>query len=68
MIIERLHPLGFTYRTIAAGVKFSETPTRVELLSPELGADTADVLRLIGYSDDEIKALIDNGVAHGPAA
>ena len=68
MIIERRHPLGFTYRTVAAGVKFSETPTRVELLPPELGADTVDVLRLIGYGDDEIRALMGEGAARGPAA
>jgi len=68
MIIERQHPAGFTYRTIAAGVKFSDTPTKVELLPPELGADTVDVLRLIGYSDDEIRVLMDEGTARGPAA
>jgi len=68
MIIERPHPAGFTYRTIAAGVRFSETPTRVEFLPPELGADTADVLRLIGYGDDEIRAFTDEGSTRGPAA
>jgi crotonobetainyl-CoA:carnitine CoA-transferase CaiB-like acyl-CoA transferase len=66
MIIERRHPLGFNYRTIASGVKFSETPTRFELLPPELGADTVDVLRLIGYDDDEIRVLMDEGAARGP--
>ena len=65
MIIERRHPLGFTYRTIATGVKFSETPTRIELLPPELGADTVEVLRLIGYDDDEIRVLMDEGAARG---
>ena len=67
MIIERRHPLGFTYRAVAAGVKFSETPTNIELLPPELGADTVDVLRLIGYDDDEIRVLIDEGAARGLA-
>jgi len=67
MIIEHRHPLGFTYRAVAAGVKFSETPTRVESLPPELGADTVDVLRLIGYDDDEIRVLIDEGAARGLA-
>jgi crotonobetainyl-CoA:carnitine CoA-transferase CaiB-like acyl-CoA transferase len=68
MIIERQHPAGFTYRTIAAGVRFSETPTRVELLPPELGADTADVLRLVGYGDDEIKVFLAEGAARAPGS
>jgi crotonobetainyl-CoA:carnitine CoA-transferase CaiB-like acyl-CoA transferase len=34
-------------------------------LPPELGADTVDVLRLIGYNDDEIRVLMDEGAARG---
>lgn len=64
MIVERGHPLGFTYRTIATGIKFSETPTSIDLLPPELGGDTVEVLRLIGYGDEEIEQLIGEGVAH----
>ena len=63
MIVERQHPLGFTYRTIATGIIFSETPTSIDLLPPELGGDTVEVLRQIGYDDEEIEQLIGEGVA-----
>jgi hypothetical protein len=33
-----------------------------------LGADTEDVLRDAGYSDEEIAALIEAGAAAGPTA
>ncbi len=63
MIVEKRHPLGFTYRTVATGVKLSETPVSIDALPPMLGADTTDVLRGVGYSDDEIRRLIDEGAA-----
>jgi len=63
MIVEKNHTLGFTYRTVATGVKLSETPVSIDSLPPTLGADTAEVLRGVGYRDDEIRRLIDEGVA-----
>ncbi|MFH1179220.1 MAG: CoA transferase, partial [Candidatus Bathyarchaeota archaeon] len=56
------HPKGFTYRTIATGIKFSETPVAIEALPPLLGADSVEVLKRLGYADAEIKQLIDEGV------
>ena len=63
MIVERDHPAGFTYRTVATGIKFSETPTKIEFLPPGLGADTIDVLRGLGYDESEIRRLIEEGAA-----
>ena len=63
MIVETKHPLGFMYRTVATGIKFSETPTSIDALPPLLGADTMNVLRSLGYEEDDIQLLIDEGVA-----
>jgi crotonobetainyl-CoA:carnitine CoA-transferase CaiB-like acyl-CoA transferase len=64
MIIEKQHPQGFNYRTIATGIKFSETPTKLELFPPELGANTIEILYQLGYDDREIERMIKEGVAH----
>lgn len=62
MIVEKPHPSGFTYRTVATGIKFSETPVSVETLPPELGQNTEEVLKLIGYGDEEIAQLEDEKI------
>ena len=68
MIVEIPHPKGFTYRSVATGIKFSETPVSIELLPPLLGADSVGVLKSLGYSDTEIQQLIDEGVTLTPSA
>jgi CoA:oxalate CoA-transferase len=65
VIIERPHPLGFTYRSIATGIQFSETPVSLETLPPLLGQHTAEILKLIGYRNDEVALLINEKVAFG---
>jgi crotonobetainyl-CoA:carnitine CoA-transferase CaiB-like acyl-CoA transferase len=63
VIIEKPHPLGFTYRSIATGIQFSETPVSLETLPPFLGQHTVEILKLIGYRDDEVELLINEKVA-----
>ena len=58
MIIKMPHPEGFSYKTIATGIKFSKTPVTIENLPPSLGADSMQVLKNLGYSEVEIKQLI----------
>jgi len=66
MIVELPHPKGFTYRTIATGIKFSKTPVAIEKMPPFLGEDSVEVLKNLGYSDNEIMQLIDEGVTLSP--
>ncbi len=64
---EHLHARGFfvdaehatlgPVRQLGSPMRFSQTPVQIERAGPLLGADTADVLREIGASADELAAL-----------
>jgi crotonobetainyl-CoA:carnitine CoA-transferase CaiB-like acyl-CoA transferase len=63
MIVEMNHPLGFTYRTMATPIKFSETPVRVKSVPPLLGQHTEEILStILGYSSEYIAELKEKGV------
>lgn len=62
MIIEDTHPDGFLYRTVATGIKFSQTPVSLTKYPPKLGEHTEEMLKQLGYKDDEIETLIDERV------
>ena len=49
------HPELGDISLVAQPVKLSEAPFRIRSATPELGAHTDDVLRTIGYSDDDIE-------------
>jgi alpha-methylacyl-CoA racemase len=67
MVVELDQPGTDGVTQLGFPVKFSRTPGGPQGPGPVLGADTEDVLRAAGYSDDEIAALIDVGAAAGPA-
>ena len=56
------HPLAGDYRVIPPPVRFDETPASVRLPAPIAGQHNEEVLRQLGYSDEEIAALTQTGV------
>jgi crotonobetainyl-CoA:carnitine CoA-transferase CaiB-like acyl-CoA transferase len=55
-------------RQLGVPVKMSRTPGAPQGPGPVLGADTHDVLREAGYSDDEIREMEEHGAVAGSTA
>jgi formyl-CoA transferase len=60
------HPRIGTVRQLGSAMRFSSTPARREWAGPLLGEHSRAVLRELGCGDDEIDALIRDGVAGEP--
>jgi crotonobetainyl-CoA:carnitine CoA-transferase CaiB-like acyl-CoA transferase len=57
MVLTIPHPGHGTVKMTGFPIKFREAPCTVRYPTPELGADTASVLRALGYNDSELAAL-----------
>jgi alpha-methylacyl-CoA racemase len=69
MVVELDQPGAATpVRLLGVPVKLSRTPGAPAGPGPALGEHTHEVLSALGYSDDEIAALLESGAAAGPAS
>ncbi len=59
----RQHPSEGAVRDMRNSPRWSKSPVKTERLAPRHGEHTREVLRQAGYSNAEIAALIENGVA-----
>ena len=57
MIVQIEHPVLGMARSIGNPIKFSETPVSYRLPPPMLGEHTSEVLRGLGYSEEEVQAM-----------
>jgi formyl-CoA transferase len=62
MLVEVPHPTAGNVRLIGSPLKLSRTPVRLEQPPPLLGQHTAEVLVELGYSQEEIDRLRDQGI------
>lgn len=62
MIVEQEHPVLGKLRFPNLPFRFSDCDTRIDRVAPDLGADNADIARELGYSDEDITAMVREGV------
>jgi crotonobetainyl-CoA:carnitine CoA-transferase CaiB-like acyl-CoA transferase len=63
VLVAATHPLVGDYRQIAPAVTMSKTPGSVRRHAPLVAENTEEILRELGYSDDDIDSLVASGVA-----
>ena len=65
LVIEQDHHAAGKMQLVGPNTNFSDTPLDAVLPSPALGQHTAEILAEVGYSPDEITALLESGAALG---
>jgi formyl-CoA transferase len=64
---EAPHPTLGSVRQLGSPMRFSETPARRDKAGPRFGEDSTAVLAELGYSEDEVAALVRDDVIRTPA-
>jgi alpha-methylacyl-CoA racemase len=64
MVIELEHPTFGRIKQVGIAPKFSSTPGKVRSLSPVPGEHTDEILQGLGYEQEEIKNLRQEGAVH----
>lgn len=62
MVIDMEHPIIGRFKSLGTPLKMSLTPGRISRPPPLLGEQGFEILREIGYGDDEIRSLLERGV------
>jgi crotonobetainyl-CoA:carnitine CoA-transferase CaiB-like acyl-CoA transferase len=62
MVIEVEHPTEGKVKQVGIAIKLSDTPGKVRSLAPALGEHTEETLRGLGYSEQKIGQLRQEGV------
>ncbi len=62
MVVELVHPTVGKVKQLGIAPKLSETPGEIRRFAPLLGEHTEEIMRDLGYTDEQIKQLAEAGV------
>ncbi|UCD01162.1 MAG: CoA transferase [Promethearchaeota archaeon] len=62
MVIEMEHPKFGKIKNVASPIKYSRTPLKIREFAPKLGQHTKEILKNLGYSDEEIRDFKKKGI------
>lgn len=62
MVLDIDHPTAGPITLQGTPIRMSETPSRIRQLPPNLGVHGADILGELGYSDEDIASIQEDGV------
>jgi crotonobetainyl-CoA:carnitine CoA-transferase CaiB-like acyl-CoA transferase len=65
MVVELTHPDYGPLKVLGIPIKLSETPGAVVTAPPKLGEHNVDVLKMVGYTDQEVAEFHKNGTISG---
>ena len=62
MIVKMDHPILGEIQNLASPIKLSRTPTKIRSFAPKMGQNTAEILKSLNYSEEDIQNLKENKV------
>jgi crotonobetainyl-CoA:carnitine CoA-transferase CaiB-like acyl-CoA transferase len=62
MVVEMDHPKLGRIQNVASPIKYSRTPLTIRSVAPRIGQHTKEVLKNLGYLDEEIRNYKKNGI------
>ncbi|MFW9999531.1 MAG: CaiB/BaiF CoA transferase family protein [Candidatus Hodarchaeota archaeon] len=62
MVLDIEHPKFGNIQNVASPIKFSRTPLKIRSLAPKIGQQTKEILKNLGYLDDEIRDFKKKGI------
>ncbi len=64
IIVEHEHPHVGTLRQARPAARFERTPAAIRRGAPLLGEHTHEILAELGFSEEDVDALVDTGVLY----